>query len=121
MATNYVSVHPRWRGEQHWASKMRSTASGSSPLARGTGRPASPPSQGGRFIPAGAGNSSLDTINMSAAPVHPRWRGEQSNGIAREEALLGSSPLARGTGNCLFMGFSDSRFIPAGAGNRLGI
>ncbi|EPS5236200.1 hypothetical protein ACVFAM_003903, partial [Shigella sonnei] len=32
----------------------------------------------GRFIPAGAGNTSSDPDVLSAQAVYPRWRGEHS-------------------------------------------
>ncbi len=52
---------------------------------------------GGRFIPAGAGNTVAANLNSGQGAVHPRWRGEHG----------------------LFVGwaFKGARFIPAGAGN----
>ena len=51
------SVHPRWRGEHDMTGGAGSTVDGSSPLARGTHYPARISNTGGRFIPAGAGNT----------------------------------------------------------------
>ena len=70
-----------------------------------------------RFIPAGAGNSDGPVTVLSVLAVHPRWRGEQEDGIQRFEMELGSSPLARGTGNDCCTHRGSVRFIPAGAGN----
>ena len=93
-------------------------ATGSSPLARGTGPLARPAASCPRFIPAGAGNSNqLDSKNRRRA-VHPRWRGEQDGISALELIFSGSSPLARGTGHAGRLRDRLYRFIPAGAGNR---
>ena len=91
------TVHPRWRGEQliHWLISLHSA--GSSPLARGTGKPSE--------------------LAVRQPPVHPRWRGEQAASRARDTAESGSSPLARGTGGDGCSEFRYQRFIPAGAGN----
>ena len=91
-------VHPRWRGEQWAMPAPISSASGSSPLARGT---ASPRADGGhrhRFIPAGAGNRARMSGASGVYSVHPRWRGEQGARSPRRPTGRGSSPLARGTG-----------------------
>ena len=117
---SWLTVHPRWRGEQVLAKASRSSLPGSSPLARGTGRFVKwnePPT---RFIPAGAGNRLLEALEGLAEAVHPRWRGEQGTFDTENGWLGGSSPLARGTGEQNAGRDSGGRFIPAGAGNRLG-
>ena len=92
------AVHPRWRGEQGSWIQIQLSASGSSPLARGT------VAHGGlffrvrRFIPAGAGNSDPRYQNTTLRTVHPRWRGEQFVFNWYVDRNNGSSPLARGTG-----------------------
>ena len=91
---------------------------GSSPLARGTGFDVLTGPTIGRFIPAGAGNSTFQAMSAIPGAVHPRWRGEQRYFIFLIVVLIGSSPLARGTdgaGGCASL---NARFIPAGAGNR---
>jgi len=86
-----------------------------------------------RFIPAGAGNTSVLVFGFSCRAVYPRWRGEHIWSLVKLPICAGLSPLARGTH--LFVGesvnlargtpvqrlfkLSDVRFIPAGAGNTL--
>ena len=113
------SVHPRWRGEQWWADSPRMYHAGSSPLARGTGHAIAHRQADHRFIPAGAGNSGYRPARCYWVAVHPRWRGEQCFTGTAAHAVIGSSPLARGTGGSP-RGISKlARFIPAGAGNSL--
>ncbi len=70
---------------------------GSSPRTRGTGsvggQMANPP----RFIPADAGNSWICSMVCSILSVHPRGRGEQFEGRAKQGRITGSSPRTRGT------------------------
>ena len=111
------AVYPRWRGEHTLAAAQADIANGLSPLARGTlydnGQFFAP----GRFIPAGAGNTSYTLLASEERSVYPRWRGEHRLLQHYIRVHAGLSPLARGTrvDNC-----SDRkvlRFIPAGAGN----
>ena len=95
-----VTVHPRWRGEQRFQD------AGVLQLDW--------------FIPAGAGNRPPARQAPRKTPVHPRWRGEQTTSVIAATDLTGSSPLARGTGEQNAGRDSGGRFIPAGAGNRLG-
>ena len=90
---------------------------GSSPQARGTHRRRFERRGPGRFIPAGAGNTSARSMPASPAPVHPRRRGEHSSSMRRLDAPSGSSPQARGTPAHADRAISARRFIPAGAGN----
>ena len=92
-------------------------ATGSSPLARGTGprRPGGP--CGVRFIPACAGNGPPSSRRSSHGAVHPRLRGERRSAAAWEVAAAGSSPLARGTDERDLLLRVQVRFIPACAGN----
>ena len=77
------AVHPRWRGEQVSAPTMAMNFGGSSPLARGTVGRGCARRDAGRFIPAGAGNSSSAGLSAVPQPVHPRWRGEQGDSRLR--------------------------------------
>ncbi len=91
------SVYPRWRGELRSRADLISEISGLSPLARGTLSNQRYITVADRFIPAGAGNSSLTYI------------------IFGNEC--GLSPLARGTPSKTQQRQTRIRFIPAGAGN----
>ncbi len=50
-----------------------------------------------RFIPAGAGNSTVQTAGYYFFAVYPRWRGELRRSTKCAMAVGGLSPLARGT------------------------
>ncbi len=112
-----ISVYPRWRGEHAVQNFLKRFNCGLSPLARGTllcrfhitGLP--------RFIPAGAGNTTVQTAGYYFFAVYPRWRGEHLLLELVECCYSGLSPLARGTLHGFGFLFDGRRFIPAGAGN----
>ncbi len=112
-----LPVHPRWRGEHWFGPRGLMPARGSSPLARGTLFHQVCMKRDGRFIPAGAGNTSGAACAVLSASVHPRWRGEHAYRQVQGNEDAGSSPLARGTHLQLSLGNLQIRFIPAGAGN----
>ncbi len=70
-----------------------------------------------RFIPACAGNTTAPREPRRRAPVHPRVRGEHSNGSVFLPPSTGSSPRARGTLPPIRHIDTRWRFIPACAGN----
>ena len=70
------SVHPRSRGEHASFRATSASASGSSPLARGTRRLRGRARTGPRFIPARAGNTGGTRSRGRRRAVHPRSRGE---------------------------------------------
>ncbi len=111
------AVYPRWRGEHSHSTWRIRFLPGLSPLARGTRRRRIELKRYLRFIPAGAGNTSLPRWDMNPEAVYPRWRGEHERVAILIELHAGLSPLARGTpaftSSMTFVG----RFIPAGAGN----
>ncbi len=110
-------VYPRWRGEHLPEVEQDRFIDGLSPLARGTHIQGVGRGMAERFIPAGAGNTSVACTCASSLPVYPRWRGEHQVKDARVSLMYGLSPLARGT----LLASADQpvtgRFIPAGAGN----
>ena len=74
----------------------------------------------GRFIPAGAGNTSHSPLALPVSAVHPRGCGEHPLATSAALDANGSSPRVRGTRlprNPWCLGL---RFIPAGAGNTAG-
>ncbi len=111
------TVYPRWRGEHVIRRAAAHVDLGLSPLARGTllcrfhitGLP--------RFIPAGAGNTTVQTAGYYFFAVYPRWRGEHLLLELVECCYSGLSPLARGTQRQVVAALRGRRFIPAGAGN----
>ncbi len=56
-----IAVYPRWRGEHNELVYQPPVDPGLSPLARGTPEQTKSPAMPGRFIPAGAGNTRLQS------------------------------------------------------------
>ncbi len=73
-----------------------------------------------RFIPAGAGNTGMDSVALPGLAVYPRWRGEHISDASQLKLVNGLSPLARGTRAGIVVNIICDRFIPAGAGNTIG-
>ena len=113
----WISVHPRSRGEHNGGRSGVRTRTGSSPLARGTRPPGRILRPRHRFIPARAGNTPACATGGPRSPVHPRSRGEHPPVGDVGPALVGSSPLARGTPTRRLPPPARDRFIPARAGN----
>ncbi|CRY88290.1 unnamed protein product (plasmid) [Salmonella enterica subsp. enterica serovar Senftenberg] len=112
-----MAVYPRWRGKHKVDITGAAHITGLSPLARGTHAIKDFNRARDRFIPAGAGNTSISLKIDARKAVYPRWRGEHLRWLALHIERCGLSPLARGTHfldpfTTLFI-----RFIPAGAGN----
>ena len=97
----------------------KSMTGGSSPLARGTLNCRPNRLYNVRLIPARAGNTRRALARRPLARAHPRSRGEHIPALVVLDAVLGSSPLARGTlhNNCDCMVVPG--LIPARAGNTL--
>ena len=91
------AVYPRWRGEHPARGAAPRVLPGLSPLARGTPFGDFVHFHCTRFIPAGAGNTNVNSQLTDSISVYPRWRGE----LPRTPDRMCSS----------------DRFIPAGAGN----
>ncbi|VAU58737.1 Domain of uncharacterised function (DUF2825) [Klebsiella pneumoniae] len=115
--TGQPSVYPRWRGEHVLIAVVTVGICGLSPLARGTLLPVCSVGGRGRFIPAGAGNTTSESTGKRSSPVYPRWRGEHYLYDLDVGFATGLSPLARGTPSSGLRGDYWARFIPAGAGN----
>ena len=110
-------VHPRERGEHRHHCHHGSETLGSSPRARGTQGADVGRIDGGRFIPASAGNTRGARSRAAERSVHPRERGEHPSSKPTTTPSCGSSPRARGTPPCAGRASGCWRFIPASAGN----
>ena len=96
--------HPRLRGEQPIVAPNSFAGQGSPPLARGTDSGHHRREQRPRITPACAGNRSPSRRLQKSLEDHPRLRGEQKYIPDDAQKLMGSPPLARGTGQ---RGLSD--------------
>ena len=114
-----IAVHPRARGEHMTVRLLIIRPLGSSPRTRGTYGSRAAISYAGRFIPAHAGNITIDESSVFENPVHPRARGEHESEGNICLSSLGSSPRTRGTSPRRTHQWSSRRFIPAHAGNML--
>ena len=113
-----AAVHPRGCGEQRPSFGPNFLRYGSSPRVRGTAHLSQIIEVSNRFIPAGAGNSEQLNIAPLILAVHPRGCGEQKLKLHFAKFDIGSSPRVRGTANVKKVEEKQTRFIPAGAGNR---
>ena len=112
-----IAVHPRGCGEHRGAGGVLGAGDGSSPRVRGTRTAEHTRGGSGRFIPAGAGNTTASSAACSPASVHPRGCGEHLARLICSSRSTGSSPRVRGTLGILPITAFGRRFIPAGAGN----
>ncbi len=118
--TGRMTVHPRVCGEQSGPAPVPATWYGSSPRVRGTVSCIVCIFPTFRFIPACAGNSTIQRRQATDPAVHPRVCGEQQCAAIMRSRAVGSSPRVRGTVHDE-PGWSPAvRFIPACAGNRSG-
>ena len=110
-------VHPCGRREHYRGATNESTENGSSLRAQGTPVHAAKLDSDQRFIPAGAGNTCVQVVGLTATPVHPCGRREHLMAKVGLITAHGSSLRAQGTRIYNAPGYGDQRFIPAGAGN----
>src|SRR5690625_5297303 len=116
-STTGAPVHPRGSGTHlhHVAASHLITCS--PPRMRGTHVPIGRQRMERRFIPAGAGNTSIISLQSISLTVHPRGCGEHAVTILFGIAFIGSSPRVRGTLTRKCEQQPGVRFIPAGAGS----
>ena len=95
------SVHPRACGEQALSKSTTRCRYGSSPRVRG--------------------NRARGRRHFRRRPVHPRACGEQDMLLTKISRGFGSSPRVRGTARVESLPETCRRFIPARAGNRVGV
>ncbi len=114
-------VHPRACGEHGLAGIVYQQEPGSSPRLRGTPGISDRNGSRYRFIPAPAGNTADVRGFCSFQPVHPRACGEHGICLWCLKVEFGSSPRLRGTQITGIPYGIDDRFIPAPAGNTIGI
>ena len=112
-----LGAHPRSRGEHGSTKNTHLRHTGSSPLARGTQKQLRAILKMTRLIPARAGNTCEDQPATYGMLAHPRSRGEHSVDAHMFLAVVGSSPLARGTQPQPPLPSSPHGLIPARAGN----
>ena len=91
-----LEAHPRMRGENVRARRMRMGAGGSSPHARGKHTSVRQGSVSGGLIPACAGKTRVVSPPLVHGWAHPRMRGENSVCLRELPSMPGSSPHARG-------------------------
>ncbi len=115
----YRRVHP-CRRREHFVSGLPPIFKiGSSLQAQGTPIGSARLIRSRRFIPAGAGNTTLNPVIDPHPAVHPCRRREHCLGFLILKSYSGSSLQAQGTRNRNTVIIKVHRFIPAGAGNTL--
>ncbi len=110
-------VHPCRRREHRSGTNDISRGVGSSLQAQGTLASFLPVREKGRFIPAGAGNTVMNSMKSVNNPVHPCRRREHVVLSTSTVVSCGSSLQAQGTRIDIQPEILSNRFIPAGAGN----
>ncbi len=116
-----LPVYPRIRGEHNVFTEQFEIFDGLSPHTRGTHESLAVTAFARRFIPAYAGNTWKRVFDRKQVPVYPRIRGEHGDMLANSAPPTGLSPHTRGTPSLCGTGSRNVRFIPAYAGNTLGL
>ena len=110
------TAHPRSRGENWLAGESWALEAGSSPLTRGKHESGDHEGPDARLIPAHAGKTRHEALEVLNPRAHPRSRGENLRLYGLGAMNEGSSPLTRGKLHESFaLGFGH-RLIPAHAG-----
>ena len=113
----HVEDHPRYCGEHLLDRGGCFLRTGSSPLLRGTLARATRFLGNLRIIPATAGNTGRGSPAAAGRWDHPRYCGEHFRDWLERIAMIGSSPLLRGTPLGRIYRRLSNRIIPATAGN----
>ncbi len=113
---NSRRAHPRSRGENCNCHPHAHLCSGSSPLTRGKRMEQSQRKPQGWLIPAHAGKTIVQTMQLKHSGAHPRSRGENTSSQRTDTSHMGSSPLTRGKRAAAGATGGASRLIPAHAG-----
>ena len=109
--------HPRACGEHSTSRRAAMSSAGSSPRMRGTPEALGVAHQPFGIIPAHAGNTELDTVQLIEIWDHPRACGEHKPPSSMLANLPGSSPRMRGTLAAAAVILLSRGIIPAHAGN----
>ncbi len=120
-AARITSVHPRACGERQNDPGETAAGIGSSPRMRGTRLQPGGDIILDRFIPAHAGNAGAAPPGAPTVAVHPRACGERCRRHLTVRRFFGSSPRMRGTRHDFWPAENSIRFIPAHAGNAIGL
>ena len=94
--TRSETDHPRIRGEHRRSCQASRESNGSSPHTRGALADCRAEIQEGRIIPAYAGSTMADALDVIETADHPRIRGEHPSEFSGGVGGLGSSPHTRG-------------------------
>ena len=108
--------HPRSRGVYPRAARGTASGRGSSPLARGLLGAGGGVQHDRRIIPARAGFTAADVVDLRNPKDHPRSRGVYRVRRVSFSRLCGSSPLARGLLPRPLTAIRTPGIIPARAG-----
>ena len=117
--THQVWAHPRSRGENSRAARLRPTSRGSSPLTRGKLVDECVDNGRDGLIPAHAGKTSISPAVAARPRAHPRSRGENRPLRKGAHPARGSSPLTRGKHRVRDHARTRQGLIPAHAGKTL--
>ena len=111
-----VTDHPRECGANRTNHTSSGVCVGSSPRVRGKPKKGLKLTDGGRIIPASAGQTREHCAHPRVESDHPRECGANMRVIMQALAERGSSPRVRGKRHTIRVGCIFERIIPASAG-----
>ena len=112
--------HPRECGANNERRKTFGISHGSSPRVRGKLRRFCRIVDGGRIIPASAGQTNGVMVTCTWAEDHPRECGANDQYLHQNNRISGSSPRVRGKQVIPYIHLAQRRIIPASAGQTHG-